>query len=68
MDNLREEPELLYVTCKNCGSPVPTGFRLTSAVYEIEVDQQHELTCPNCGTVARYTKTTFHILPTTAVG
>jgi RNase P subunit RPR2 len=64
MKDLEPEPEPLYVNCRNCGSPVPTGLRLTSAVYEIEIEEQHELTCPNCGTVARYTKVAFHILPT----
>ena len=57
-----EETEPLYVTCRVCGSPVRTGLKLTSAVYEISVERRHELTCPNCGTVASYTKVEFHIL------
>ncbi|MGQ0549139.1 MAG: hypothetical protein ACT4PY_05675 [Armatimonadota bacterium] len=40
---------------------MPTGFRLTSAVYEITVGTRHELTCPGCGTMASYTKAEFHI-------
>lgn len=44
-----------------CGSPVPTGFRLTSAVYEIAVSKAHQLTCPRCGTVAQYSKAEFYI-------
>ncbi len=63
MSGLPEVPEPLFVTCRNCGSPVPSGLRLTVQVYEIEVEQEHELTCPNCGTVARFTKAAFHILP-----
>lgn len=51
----------MYVTCRNCGSPVPSGFRLTSAVYEIAVSKAHQLTCPRCGTVAQYSKAEFHI-------
>ncbi|MBI3975747.1 MAG: hypothetical protein HY334_05075 [Armatimonadetes bacterium] len=58
-----DEPELLYVTCRSCASPVPTAFRLTAAVYEIDIDQGHELTCPTCETVATYTKIDFHIQP-----
>ncbi len=58
-----EEPEPLYVTCRACASPVPTGLRLTAAVYEITPQQGHELTCSHCGVVATYTKVEFHILP-----
>ncbi len=61
-----DEPELLIVTCRNCASPVPTPFRLTSAVYEIDVKEGHELTCPTCGTTASYTKADFHIPSTPA--
>lgn len=57
-----EEPDPLYVTCRKCGKPVPSGFRLTSAVYEIPAGTRHDLTCPRCGTVASYTKADFHIL------
>jgi endogenous inhibitor of DNA gyrase (YacG/DUF329 family) len=60
-----DEPELLIVTCRNCASPVPTPFRLTSAVYEIDVEEKHELTCPTCGTTASFTKADFHILVAT---
>jgi len=60
-----DEPEPLVVTCRNCASAVPTSFRLTSAVYEIGVEEAHELTCPTCGTTASYTKADFHILVAT---
>ncbi len=60
-----EAQESLYVTCRSCSSQVPTGLPLTSAVYEIPVDQPHKLTCPNCGTTATYTKAQFHILAQT---
>ncbi len=58
-----EDPEPLYVTCRFCGSPVPTGLRLTSAIYEIRVSVGYELTCPSCGKTAKYTKVDFHLLP-----
>lgn len=57
-----EDPEPLYVSCRKCGSAVPTGLRLTSKVYEIKVDAAHRLTCPGCGNIASYTKAEFHIL------
>lgn len=57
-----EDPDPLYVDCRNCGSAVPTGFRLTAAVYEIMVGTRHDLTCRHCGTMASYTKAEFHIL------
>ncbi len=57
-----EEPEPLYVTCRQCARPVPTGQRLTGRIYEVPVSQGYELTCPNCGAVATYTKVEFHIL------
>lgn len=57
-----DEPEQLYVTCRSCVSPVPTTFRLTAAVYEIDVEQGHDLTCPTCGATASYIKVAFHIL------
>jgi hypothetical protein len=56
-----DEPEPLVVTCRSCTSPVPTPFRLTSAVYELDVDESYDLTCPTCGTTASYTKADFHI-------
>lgn len=56
-----QEPEPLYVTCRACGAPVPTGLRLTSAIYEISIRKEHALTCPKCGTTAAYTKAEFHI-------
>ncbi len=58
-----EEPELLYVSCRACSSPVPTGLRLTAAVYEIPPDEGHMLTCPRCGASASYTKQEFRIRP-----
>jgi len=60
-----ETQELLYVTCRSCSSPVPTGLPLTGAVYEIPLEQPYKLTCPNCGTAASYTKAQFHILAQT---
>lgn len=57
------EPEPLFVTCKNCKSQVPTGLRLTGAVYEIRLEERREFTCPNCGTVATYSKAEWHIHP-----
>jgi endogenous inhibitor of DNA gyrase (YacG/DUF329 family) len=57
-----EPPDPLYVTCRGCGKPVPSGFGLTSAVYEIPAGTRHDLTCPHCGTAASYTKADFHIL------
>lgn len=58
-----EEPEPMYVTCRSCASPVPTGHRLTGKIYEISITQRYELTCPTCGTLATYMKAEFHILP-----
>jgi predicted RNA-binding Zn-ribbon protein involved in translation (DUF1610 family) len=59
---MREEKlEPLYVTCRNCGSQVPTGLQLSGKVYEIPADEGHEFTCPGCGTKATYTKAAFHI-------
>ncbi len=58
-----DEFEPLFVTCRTCRSPVPTGLRLTGKVYEISVEQQHKLTCPTCGFTAAYTKVDFRILP-----
>jgi hypothetical protein len=58
-----DEFEPLYVTCRTCRSPVPTGLRLTGKVYEISVEQHHKLTCPTCGFTAAYTKVDFRILP-----
>ncbi len=52
----------MYVTCRSCGAPVPTGLRLTSAIYELSLREEHTLTCPRCGTTAAYTKAAFHIL------
>jgi len=60
-----ETQELLYVTCRSCGSQVPTGLPLTGAVYEIPLEQPHQLTCRSCGTTASYTKAQFHILAQT---
>jgi hypothetical protein len=57
-----EQPELLYVTCRTCSSPVPTGIHLTSAVYEIPPKEGHLLTCLRCGAVASYRKSEFRIL------
>ncbi len=58
-----EEPEPLYVDCRNCGLLVPAGFRLTAEVYELSLEDERSLTCPNCGVTSRYTKAEFHILP-----
>lgn len=57
-----EDPDPLYVTCRNCGAAVASGFRLTSAVYELSPAIPHDLTCPRCGVQASYTKADFHIL------
>lgn len=57
-----EAQESLYVTCRSCGSQVPTGMPLSGAVYEIPLDQPYQLICRNCGETATYTKAQFHIL------
>lgn len=59
--NAVEEPELPSVSCRACSSPMPTGLRLTAAVYEISPGEGHKLTCPRCGSVASYTKREFRI-------
>ncbi len=59
-----EDPEPLYVTCKKCTRPVPTGVGLTGRIYEVPLSRGYELTCPTCGAVTTYTKAEFHILTT----
>ncbi len=59
-----DDPEPLYVTCKTCAGPVPTGMGLTGRIYEIPLSKDYELTCPTCGAVTTYTKAEFHMLAT----
>ncbi len=59
-----DDPEPLYVTCKACARPVPTGVGLTSRIYEVPLSQGYELKCPTCGAVTTYTKVEFHMLTT----
>ncbi len=59
-----DDPEPLYVTCKTCARPVPTGVGLTGRIYEIPLSQGYELKCPTCGAMTTYTKAEFHMLAT----
>lgn len=59
-----DDPEPLYVTCKTCARPVPTGVGLTARIYEVPLSQGYELKCPTCGAVKTYTKAEFHMVAT----
>lgn len=53
--------ERLYVTCRHCGSEAPTRFELSTTLYEVPPDAEHEVPCPACGRTATYTRQAFHL-------